>query len=223
MSDENHVTKEDLMEQLQAGHRARLDGTLLQTLSKDTPNRDSVQFHQVMPNGGASYQPAQQQAIQTEPKTEAIPESYLNYAAQLLEQMRSVYASSWDNCSCGSSPSWSGGHNHFYDPCSGADNPPTSSCPVYDCNNTCCSDPCPSKPSKPPKPPKPPYHPEYPDCGCGCGTTTYYDDCAYKLQKISDQLTRIETMTKEMYAVNQQLASYIIEYYNKLVNNPSTC
>ena len=229
MSDDNNLSKEDIMEQLQAGHRARLDGSMLQNWNKDT-----VQFHEVMPGvtnqsvpsqnganrGTASQQP---QNMQAETQAQAIPENYLNYAAQLLEQMRSVYASSWDNCSCGSTPSWSGGHNHFYDPCSGADNPPSSSCPVYDCNNTCCADPCPPKPPKPPKPQKPPYHPDYPDCGCGCGTTTYYDDCAYKLQKISDQLTRIETMTKEMYAVNQQLASYIIEYYNKLVNNPSTC
>lgn len=53
-----------------------------------------------------------------QPPQPGVPESYLNYAAQLLEQMRGVYGSSWDNCSCGSS--WHGGHNHFYDPCSGA-------------------------------------------------------------------------------------------------------
>ncbi len=207
MSDESKVSKDDILEQLQAGHRARIDGSMLQSL-----NKDAVQFQEVMPDQAVVSQmgvnPEANRAAQPEA---AVPESYLNYAAQLLEQMRGVYASSWDNCSCGSNGSWHGGHNHFYDPCSGADVPPVSNCPVYDCNNTCCND----KPPVHHKPPKPPYHPE-PDCGCG--TTTYYDDCAYKLQKMSDQLTRVETMTNEMYAVLQQLASYIIEYYNKMIN-----
>lgn len=41
----------------------------------------------------------------------------------------------------------------------------------------------------------------------------------YKLQKISDQLNRIETMTNEMYNMNQQLFSYLIEYYNAIIAN----
>ncbi len=207
MSDESKVSKEDILEQLQAGHRARIDGSMLQSL-----NNDAVQFHEVMPDQTMVNRDRSVPQMEAQPE-QAVPESYLNYAAQLLEQMRGVYASSWENCGCSSNGGWHGGHNHFYDPCSGADVPPMSNCPVYDCSNTCCNDhPCP--PPKPPKPPKPPYHPDH---DCGCGTTTYYDDCAYKLQKMSDQLTRIETMTKEMYAVNQQLASYIIEYYNKMI------
>lgn len=35
MSDESKVTKEDIMEQLQAGHRARLDGASWQNFNKD--------------------------------------------------------------------------------------------------------------------------------------------------------------------------------------------
>ncbi len=201
MSDESKVSRDDILDQLQAGHRARIDGQMLQNL-----NKDAVQFHEVMPDRNAA-QPAEEQPEQT------MPESYLNYAAQLLEQMRGVYASSWENCGCGSTSSWHGGHNHFYDPCSGADNPPQSNCPVYDCENTCCSD---NHHGHHPKPPKPPYHPE-PDCGCG--TTTYYNDCAYKLQKVSDQLNRVENLVKENYALNQQLASYIIEYLNKLITS----
>ena len=196
MSDESKVTHEDIMEQLQAGHRARLEGSMLQNF-----NKDSVQFQEVMPNRAP-----QQQAQQTkQPQANPMPDSYLNYAAQLLEQMRGVYASSWDNCSCGSSPAWHGGHNHFYDPCSGADVPPMSSCPNFDCNtNTCCNDTVFVQ-----QPPRPPMQ------GGGCGTTTFYDDCAFKLEKISDQLSRIETMTSEMYAANQQLFSYLIEFYSK--------
>ena len=57
---------------------------------------------------------------------------------------------------------------------------------------------------------------------CGCGTTTYYDDCAYKLQQLCDQLNRIESMTKEMYLTNQQLFSYIIEYYNNFIATSNT-
>ena len=208
MSDESKVTREDIMEQMQAGHRARIDGTTLQNL-----NKDSVQFHEVMPNRGQYQQPIQPQAAKQPQQEQNMPESYLNYAAQLLEQMRGVYASSWENCECGSSPAWHGGHNHFYDPCSGAANPPVSSCPVYDCNsNTCCNDNFYAA-----KPPRPPHHPMQ-----DCGTTTFYDDCAYKLQKMSDQLTRIETMTQDMYAVNQQLATYIIEYYNKFISSQTT-
>lgn len=203
MSDESKVTREDIMEQLQAGHRARLDGSILQNL-----NKDSVQFCEVLPNRPAQ-RPQQPQQAQQSPQ---IPESYLNYAAQLLEQMRGVYGSSWDNCNCGSS--WHGGHNHFYDPCSGADVAPSCGCPVFDCSNTCCNDNF--VPPRPPKP-QPPCPPPMPDCSCGCGTTTYYDDCAYKLQQLCDQLDRIESMTKEMYLTNQQLFSYIIEYYNNFV------
>lgn len=198
MSEESKVTREDIMEQLQAGHRARLDGSFLQNL-----NKDAVQFREVLPN-----RPPQQ------PPMQGIPESYLHYAQQLLEQMRGVYASSWENCGCGSS--WHGGHNHFYDPCSGAEAaPPSYGCPMYDCSNTCCNDSYP--PQKPPKPSCPPPMPD-----CNCGTATYYDDCAYKLQQLIDQLNRIETMTKEMYLTNQQLFSYIIEYYNKFMAGGST-
>ena len=113
------------MEQLQAGHRARLDGSILQNF-----NKDSVQFREVLPN--RPPQRPQQPQQQPQQPQQQIPESYLNYAAQLLEQMRGVYGSSWDNCGCGSS--WHGGHNHFYDPCSGADAaPPSCGCPVFDC------------------------------------------------------------------------------------------
>ncbi len=72
-------------------HRARLDGSILQNLS----NKDAVQFREVMPN-----RPPQPQTAQA-PQQQGIPASYLNYAEQLLEQMRGVYASSWDNCGCG--------------------------------------------------------------------------------------------------------------------------
>ena len=40
MSDESKITKEDILEQMQAGHRARLDGSILQNLG----NKDAVQF-----------------------------------------------------------------------------------------------------------------------------------------------------------------------------------
>ncbi len=197
MSDESKVTKEDIMEQLQAGHRARLDGSVLQNF-----NKDSVQFREVVPN-----RPMQM----PQPPQPGVPESYLNYAAQLLEQMRGVYGSSWDNCSCGSS--WHGGHNHFYDPCSGADaTPPSCGCPVFDCDtNVCCNE---HHHHHHPQPPCPPPMPD-----CGCNTTTYYDDCAYRLQQLCDQLNRIESITKEMYTTNQQLLSYIVEYCNKLVSS----
>ena len=205
MSDESKVTREDIMEQLQAGHRARLDGSILQNF-----NKDSVQFREVLPN--RPPQRPQQPQQQPQQPQQQIPESYLNYAAQLLEQMRGVYGSSWDNCGCGSS--WHGGHNHFYDPCSGADAaPPSCGCPVFDCtSNTCCNDNF--------VPPRPKPQPPMPDCGCG--TTTYYDDCAYKLQQLCDQLNRIESMTKEMYLTNQQLFSYIIEYYNNFIATSNT-
>ncbi len=39
MSDESKVTKEDIMEQLQAGHRARLDGSVLQNFNKGAAGR----------------------------------------------------------------------------------------------------------------------------------------------------------------------------------------
>lgn len=208
MSDESKITKEDILEQMQAGHRARLDGSILQNLG----NKDAVQFREVMPN-----RPQQQPQTAQAPQQQGIPASYLNYAEQLLEQMRGVYASSWDNCGCGGN-SWHGGHNHFYDPCSGADAaPPSSSCPNFDCtSNTCCNDNF-----VPPRPkPQPFCPPPMPDCGCG--TTTYYDDCAYKLQQLCDQLNRIENMTKEMYMTNQQLFSYVIEYYNNFIANTNT-
>ena len=203
MSDESKVSKADILEQMQAGHRARIDGAMLENW-----NKDAVLFQQIVPEAAAITEAEPQ----PEPEIQQ-PDSYRSYASKLLEEMRGVYASSWDDCSCGSSPSWKGGHNHFYDPCSGADNPPPSDCPVYDCDNTCCHDhhhhhP---KPPKLPKPPKPPYYPE-PDCGCG--TTTYYDDCAYKLQKVSDQLNRMEAMLQELYTFNQQMAGYCINAYN---------
>lgn len=217
MSEEYKLdTADPLAEQLQAGHRSRMNGSVLQGLQNN-----NVQFHEVMPD--ASYLETVQQA--EEPRMSAVeenprsaesnasatmPESYLNYAAQLLEQMRGVYSTSWDSCANGST--WHGGHNHFYNPCSGADvTPPSHNCPTYDCNNSCgCLNP--------PTPQPTPYPASY-DCGCQSGTATYYDDCAYKLQKISDQLNRIETMTNEMYSTNQQLFSYLIEYYNVMTNS----
>ena len=80
MSDESKVTREDIMEQLQAGHRARLDGSILQNF-----NKDSVQFRQVLPN-----RPTQRPQQPQQPQQQ-IPESYLNYAAQLLEQECGVF------------------------------------------------------------------------------------------------------------------------------------
>ena len=80
MSDESKITKEDILEQMQAGHRARLDGSILQNLS----NKDAVQFREVMPN-----RPPQPQTAQA-PQQQGIPASYLNYAEQLLEQMRAL-------------------------------------------------------------------------------------------------------------------------------------
>lgn len=190
-------TAETLTDLLQAGHRSRMNGTVLQGL-----NMNNVQFHQVMPDESCESCQNMQETNNTEP---SMPESYLNYAAQLLEQMRGVYSTSWDNCANGTT--WHGGHNHFYNPCSGADVPPSQSCPVYDCTNTCgCG-------SSPQPAPYPPMH----EHTCHGGTATYYDDCAYKLQKISDQLNRIETMTSEMYTINQQLFSYLIEYYNTAI------
>lgn len=207
MNEESKVTREDIMEQLQAGHRARLDGGFLQNF-----NKDSVQFREVLPNR------PQQQPQPPQPPQQNMPESYLNYAAQLLEQMRGVYGSSWDNCGCSST--WHGGHNHFYDPCSGADAAPAScGCPVYDCNsNVCCNDNF-CKPACPP--PQPACCPT-PKPDCGCGTTTYYDDWGFKLQQLCDQMNRIESMTKEIYMTNQQLFSYIIEYYNNFIASNNT-
>ena len=204
MSDESKVSKADILEQMQAGHRARIDGSMLENW-----NKDAVQFQQVVAEGASAGETVQQPECET-----SQPDSYRSYASKLLEEMRGVYASSWEDCSCGSSPAWKGGHNHFYDPCSGADNPPPSSCPVYDCDNTCCNDHHPQHPHhpKPPRPPKPPYYPE-PDCGCG--TTTCYDDDSYYLKKMSDQLNRIEALTKEIYAVSQQIAGYGTSTYCK--------
>ena len=130
MSDESKVSKADILEQMQAGHRARIDGAMLENW-----NKDAVLFQQIVPEAAAITEAEPQ----PEPENQQ-PDSYRSYASKLLEEMRGVYASSWDDCSCGSSPSWKGGHNHFYDPCSGADNPPPSDCPVYDCDNTCCHD-----------------------------------------------------------------------------------
>ncbi len=209
---------ESLAEQLQAGHRSRMSSNMMQGM-----HLNQVQFHEVMPDetflntNQFSAQPAQERevtapAAQEESRAAAImPESYLNYAAQLLEQMRGVYSTSWDSCSNGGT--WHGGHNHFYNPCSGADVPPSHNYPVYDCTNTCgCGSVAPAvKPA--------PYSPTPSTCG---GTTTYYDDCAYQLQKMGDQLNRIETMTNEMYAANQQLFSYLIEYYNAMMTTGKT-
>ncbi len=204
MTDTSKASQSDILEQLQAGHRARIDGAMLENW-----NKEAVVFQQVTPEDTGTSEPAQ--PVENMESTQ--PESYRSYASRLLEEMRGVYASSWDECSCGSNPAWKGGHNHFYDPCSGADNPPASECPVYDCDNSCCGNAHHSpKPPRPPKPPKPPYYPEQ---DCGCGTTTYYDDCAYKLQKMSDQLTRMEAMLQELYSFNQQLAGYCINAYSK--------
>ena len=210
MKQEN--TTESLAEQLQAGHRSRMNGNLQQGL-----NMNNIQFYEVTPDAAYQMQTTNDTCMNVSDMadriaestiSDAMPESYLNYAAQLLEQMRSVYSSSWDSCANGGT--WHGGHNHFYNPCSGADVPPSHSCPVYDCTNTCgCMNPSP-QPA-----PYPPMH----DQTCNGGTATYYDDCAYKLQKISDQLNRIETMTNEMYNMNQQLFSYLIEYYNAIIAN----
>lgn len=202
-------TAETLTEQLQAGHRSRMNGAALQGI-----RLNNVQFHEVMPD--VTYlQTAQEQNKDTQTTTEqsrtvenGMPEAYLNYAAQLLEQMRGVYSTSWDNCSNGGT--WHGGHNHFYNPCGGAEVPPISGCPTYDCTNTCGCDVVP-QPT--------PYPPTALEHTCTGGTMTYYDDCAYKLQKISDQLSHIETMTNEMYSTNQQLFSYLIEYYNAVMNS----
>lgn len=199
---------ETLAEQLQAGHRSRLNGTTLQGI-----RLNNVQFHEVLPDATYSNAPQEseepQAIVEQNRSTDAImPEAYLNYAAQLLEQMRGVYSTSWDTCSNGGT--WHGGHNHFYNPCNGVDVPPTYGCPTYDCTNTCgCN-------NVPQPAPVPPAAPEY---TCAGGTATYYDDCAYKLQKISDQLSHIETMTNEMYSTNQQLFSYLIEYYNAVMNS----
>ena len=204
MSDESKVSKSDILEQMQAGHRARIDGSMLENW-----NKDAVQFQQVVPGGASAGETEQQPDCEN-----SQPDSYRTYASKLLEEMRGVYASSWEDCSCGSSPAWKGGHNHFYDPCSGADNPPPSSCPVYDCDNTCCNDHHPQHPHHP-KPPRPPNPPYYPELDCGCGTTTCYDDDSYYLKKMSDQLNRIEALTKEIYAVSQQIAGYGTSTYCK--------
>jgi len=201
-------TKDLLAEQLQAGHRSRMNGAMMQGLGTG-----NVQFHEVLPDEAYVKQSPEETDTAVAADTSAtressMPDSYFNYAAQLLEQMRGVYSTSWDSCSNGST--WHGGHNHFYNPCSGADVPPSHQCPTYDCTNTCgCMNP----------PPQPAPHPPVHDHTCSGGTTTYYDDCAYKLQKICDQLNRIETMTNEMYSTNQQLFSYLIEYYNTVMMN----
>lgn len=207
MSEESKVTREDIMEQLQAGHRARLDGSMLQNF-----NKDAVQFREVVPN--RPTQPAQPMQM-PEPPQPGVPESYLNYAAQLLEQMRGVYASSWDNtgssCTSSCDSSWHGGHNHFFDPCSGADVMPTPSCPPFDCSQpVCCNDM-----HHHPKPQPPTCStPSWPSTMPECSTTTFWNDWAFKLQQICDQLNRIENMTKEMHMTHQQLFSYLIECCN---------
>lgn len=198
----------DLAEQLQAGHRSRINGAMIQGMTAG-----NIQFHEVMPNDNYKASEPLKESLSAEPEEytmrgeePSIPESYLNYAAQLLEQMRGVYSSSWDSCSNGGS--WHGGHNHFYNPCGGTDMPPSHNCPVNDCTNTCgCLNP----------PPQPAPCSPIQDHTCNGGTATFYDDCAYHLQKISDQLNRIEQMISEMYATNQQLFSYLIEYYNTLM------
>ena len=198
------LTAETLAEQLQAGHRSRM-------------NMDQVLFYEVQPDAAylsehLSERKSEAESAKEEAKedvmrsTEAtMPESYLHYAAQLLEHMRGVYSTSWDSCSNGST--WHGGHNHFYNPCSGADViPPNHNCPVYDCTNQCGCNTVPQPVTQPPV-----------NCGCTGNTATYYDDCAYHLQKMTDQLNRIEAMLGEMYSSNQQLFSYLIEYYNTAV------
>ena len=208
MSEEKNMdmVAETLAEQLQAGHRSRM-------------NMNNVLFHEVQPDESYVMKAEAEKAEQNKEEEGAasdtmqkpmrsqdtmMPESYLNYAAQLLEQMRGVYSTSWDSCSNGSI--WHGGHNHFYNPCSGADvvSPQSHNCPTYDCSNQCG---CASSPQPAP-------YPAAHEHTCHGGTATYYDDCAYKLQKICDQLNRIEAMIGEMYSTNQQLFSYLIEYYN---------
>ena len=126
MSEDNKLEQmaESLAEQLQAGHRSRM-------------NMNNVLFHEVQPD--ESFLPKKEQIQEPLEETQGpmrsadstVPESYLNYAAQLLEQMRGVYSTSWDSCSNGNT--WHGGHNHFYNPCSGADVAPQNhNCPVYD-------------------------------------------------------------------------------------------
>ena len=197
------TTAETLAEQLQAGHRSRL-------------NKSDVLFHEVQPdetylNKVYAEQTKPEQKVEESDTMrsaeQVIPDSYLNYAAQLLEQMRGVYSTSWDSCSNGNT--WHGGHNHFYNPCSGADVVQSShNCPVYDCTNQCgCN-----------QPPQFAAQPPYPVTHCGDNSTaTYYDDCAYQLQKMTDQLNRMEVMLSEMYSTNQQLFSYLIEYYNSIM------
>ena len=202
MSEEKklEMAAETLAEQLQAGHRSRM-------------NMNNILFHEVQPDEAYVIKAEAEKIKEEQQKTEepmrtadsAIPESYLNYAAQLLEQMRSVYSTSWDSCSNGST--WHGGHNHFYHPCSGADVVSSSHpCPVYDCTNQCG---CGATPQPIPAPQN-----SVLNSGCSGSTATYYDDCAYQLQKLSDQLNRMEVMLSEMYSTNQQLFSYFIEYYN---------
>ena len=77
MSDESKVSKSDILEQMQAGHRARIDGSMLENW-----NKDAVQFQQVVPEGASAGEAEQQ------------PDSYRTYASKLLEEMRGVYASS---------------------------------------------------------------------------------------------------------------------------------
>ena len=205
MSEDQKISMaaETLAEQLQAGHRSRL-------------NKSDILFHEVQPDEAYLNKVYVEQSKSEHEIEEAdamrsaeqvIPDSYLNYAAQLLEQMRGVYSTSWDSYSNGST--WHGGHNHFYNPCSGADVVPSShNCPVYDCTNQCgCNNT-----------PQPVVHPPHQTSNCGCnGTATYYDDCAYQLQKMTDQLNRMEMMISEMYSTNQQLFSYLIEYYNAIM------
>ena len=73
MSDESKITKEDILEQMQAGHRARLDGSILQNLG----NKDAVQFREVMPN-----RPQQQPQTAQAPQQQGI--CLLYTSSQLL-------------------------------------------------------------------------------------------------------------------------------------------
>ena len=73
MSDESKVSKADILEQMQAGHRARIDGAMLENW-----NKDAVQFQQVVPEGASAGETEQQPDCEN-----SQPDRYRTYASKL--------------------------------------------------------------------------------------------------------------------------------------------
>lgn len=69
-------------------------------------------------------------------------------------------------------------------------------------------------------------YPQKPDCGFDYSCTTWNDcDCCHGSYPmgIQEQLNRIERMVREICTINQQLYSYLLDYYQKFVHCNTGC